>query len=66
MRKDLEKLVDEPHEVEFMARAERVLRHARKISEKCQAALQALYEREKKAGKKRSEKLVGGTSRDGT
>ena len=42
MREDLKNLVDRPREVEFVSRAELVLRHARKISAKSRAALRAL------------------------
>jgi hypothetical protein len=62
MKKELEKLVEGPGLVEFRIRAEAVLRHARKISARCQAVLQALYEREEKATPKRSREPVGRTS----
>jgi hypothetical protein len=46
--REIEKSVEQQSRVEFMTRAEAVLRHARQLSARCKAALQALYEREKK------------------
>jgi transposase len=46
--REIEKSAEQQSQAEFRSRAEVVLRHARQLSARCKAALQALYDREKK------------------